>query len=92
MPRHIHYNEIIAWADGAEIQREQFDGVWLDDARPGWSPHERFRVKPRTIKRSGWINLNGHQDAFASKEAAEAMKFSGAIATVYVEWEETVNE
>ena len=55
---HKHCELIKAWADGAEIQRDKLSGNgWVDDPDPTWSTYHRYRIKPKTIKRQGWINL-----------------------------------
>ena len=47
MAKHKHHNEIIAWANGAEI--EYFDAPWCE-WRPEtdflWEDNVQFRVKP----------------------------------------------
>ena len=47
MTKHIHYDTIIAWANGAAI--EMFDihtETWWDVARPSWYASINYRVKP----------------------------------------------
>jgi len=45
-----HADNIIAWAQGAEIQRWDgwFQGVeqWVDELSPTWYKDSRYRVKP----------------------------------------------
>ena len=52
MTKHIHYKEIIAWANGAEIelQASNFEEpphvIWVDDPYPDWKPQNKYRIKP----------------------------------------------
>jgi hypothetical protein len=48
--RHAHFNEIVAWANGAAIQSQRRNGDWYDDDEPHWYPDVAYRVKPETIK------------------------------------------
>ena len=56
MPKHVHAELIKLWADGAEIQREEFyynrETQWVDDHRPTWHCDNNYRLKPKpkTIK------------------------------------------
>lgn len=44
---HIHKDLIIAWANGAVIQRkDDIDGAWKDCAVPVWNPDNEYRIKP----------------------------------------------
>ena len=50
MTKHIHYDTIIAWANGAAI--EMFDihtETWHDVARPSWYASINYRVKPQPM-------------------------------------------
>ena len=45
--RHKHADEIIAWANGAQIQ--YYDAImrrWSDNENPKWYEEIKFRVKP----------------------------------------------
>jgi len=44
---HIHKDTIIAWANGAQIQYQDFEGEWFDvqSYSPSWSEGTNFRVK-----------------------------------------------
>lgn len=44
-------NEIIAWANGATIQRSEYGGPFADDDSPDWGAHGgvTFRVRPERI-------------------------------------------
>lgn len=42
-----HYDLIIAWANGAEIQvKEIGSGRWLDRENPQFAEHLKYRIKP----------------------------------------------
>ena len=45
MKPHVHAKLIKAWADGAEIQVKNDDGVWRD-AEPLWCDYKEYRIKP----------------------------------------------
>jgi hypothetical protein len=45
---HVHQKEIIAWANGEEIQvRGQRGGCWYPAKLPEWLLHQQYRVKPK---------------------------------------------
>ena len=45
--RHKHAEEIIAWANGAEIQLYQIGmGKWIDTLDPSWLEVTQYRIKP----------------------------------------------
>lgn len=45
--RRPHYDLIIAWANGAEIQmKRERDGKWIDRENPAWDPAVEYRIKP----------------------------------------------
>ena len=46
MKRHKHYDLILAWANGAVIQNEYNNGIWLDEDFPYWYPDNNYRIKP----------------------------------------------
>ena len=95
--RHKHCELIKAWAEGSEIQA-QANGQWIDERNPLWFEKMEYRIKPRTVKREGWVNLykcyrrslplTGDQVHSTQKEAIKLG--DGCFATVKVEWEETV--
>jgi hypothetical protein len=47
MTKHTHYNLIIEWANGAQIQcfNEDTD-TWYDSEKPMWYDDKSYRVKP----------------------------------------------
>jgi hypothetical protein len=48
--KHTHYDLIVAWANGAEIQSCLSDGTWVDEVSPCWLYAIEYRVKPKMIK------------------------------------------
>jgi hypothetical protein len=46
MTKHIHYESIMAWANGAAIEMEDATmGTWHDTANPSWYDNLTYRVK-----------------------------------------------
>ena len=46
MSKHKWYNEIVAWASGAEIEFKGRDGIWDDAPNPNWNASVEYRIKP----------------------------------------------
>ena len=47
--RHKHADEIIAWANGAEIQiyvSKRGDWMWVDTCEPMWLESAKYRINP----------------------------------------------
>jgi len=96
MTRHKHADVIHAWAEGAEIQKFCGDGWYNDSDTPEWFEDCEYRIKPRTVKMEGWVNIgsinpNGRyvgSTIFDSKESALLNKQLTWVATVKIEWEE----
>ena len=100
MTRHKHYSEIIAWAEGAEIEgRGDSDKEWVSDINPGWFIDCQYRIKPKTVKREGWVNIyraspeslvpRNSGGVHKTEEIAKSFAGDGCVATLRVEWEET---
>jgi hypothetical protein len=47
--KHKHYDLILAWANGAEIQLLARDNEWCD-IRPQWKDDSTYRIKPKMVK------------------------------------------
>ena len=95
MARHKHADVIHAWAEGEKIQyRLDDDDVWHDVKNPGWSECNQYRVKPKTVKREGWVALFNNGRDFPSccgiYETEELCReINGNTAKVVrIEWEE----
>jgi len=51
MEKHVHYETIIAYANGEDIQfRINDDGKWSDIEHPAFYNRYQYRVKPTAIK------------------------------------------
>ena len=50
MKPHKHSELIKAWADGAEIERKNYNGDWesCNDSMLIWSPSNEYRIKPES--------------------------------------------
>ena len=105
MPRHKHADVIIAWANGETVQ--QFNGedgetaYWVEwNNACGITPafdYGRWRIKPKIVKREGWVNVYKSSvctalvsDAYPSKESADINKSPDRLACIRIEWEEEV--
>ena len=97
MKPHKHAALIHAWADGAEIQKFCGDGWYDDSDTPEWYEDVKYRIKPRTVKREGWVNLCRYEGERIHARSVIYDNFAGAtkhkdhvghIATVKIEWEE----
>jgi len=44
--KHKHYDMIVAWANGAQIEVEEPEGNWTPLPIPQWYEHNRYRVMP----------------------------------------------
>lgn len=97
MTRHKHADLIHAWADGAEIQVKYLDGSWVDELYPCFYPNNEYRIKPKIVKREGWVNIYRQPSieypevlccVHPTEKVAKGMASVEVIATVKVEWEE----
>ena len=101
MARHKHSDIIHAWADGAEIQVKNLNGEWMNTPDPCWTDSVEYRIKPKIVKREGWVNIyRAHNPEMpderpgsycylhAAEEAAKTKARDDLVATVKVEWEE----
>jgi hypothetical protein len=46
MAQHKWHKEIKAWADGAKIEYDRGDSIWIETVDPMWHNHVEYRVKP----------------------------------------------
>jgi len=94
--KHRHYDVIVAWADGEEI--EFFDeGFWYPiSAVPDWSSSQ-YRIKPKRIKKEGWVNVYpvGYLDCKyvgyvweLKEDADKKAETEPPVACIRIEWEE----
>lgn len=91
---HKHCNLIVAWANGADIQYLDVNGMWTDCSKDGphWDDETEYRIKPKTVKREGWVNVYDYNDAsiWPSKEEADSRATAWRKACIRIEWEEEV--
>jgi hypothetical protein len=90
---HVHREIIHAWADGADIQYLRLDGVW--DDIPPLNESNEYRIKPRTVKREGWVAMYTQADGFSyvqrnicDSEDDVKQICPNAKAIIKIEWEE----
>ena len=96
MARHKHADVIIAWANGEEIEwRHGNDGAWQEKISSEWFLENEYRIKPKIVKREGWVNIYKSSvctavvsDAYPSKESADINKSPDRLACIRIEWEE----
>ena len=92
---HKHRDVIIAWANGSQIQFFDVD-EWIDchEDGPRWHEEKRYRVKPKIVKREGWVALFNNVRDFPSccgiYETEELCReINGStVKVVRIEWEE----
>ena len=89
--KHKHYDVIVAWAAGEEIQYE-LKGSWIDINEPDWYETINYRIKPKRVKKEGWVNVyKGSLLAVHTvKDVADDARIIGKerIACIRIEWEE----
>ena len=60
--KHKHYDCIVAWAEGAEIQRLIKDYGWCDTPHPTWIDNTEYRIKPEPrpdiVQEMHWTRFN----------------------------------
>lgn len=47
MAQHKWHKEIKAWADGAEIEYDRGDSIWIETPDPMWHNDVKYRIKPQ---------------------------------------------
>jgi len=93
--RHKHAEVIIAWANGEEIEVmfTPSEG-WVDTSKPKWHEQFEYRIKPKRVKKEGWVNV--YPDKYENYEvryhrtqyAADRHATPGRITCIRIEWEE----
>ena len=91
--KHRHYDVIVAWANGEEVQyRGPSVTSWIDDPDPTWSGGE-YRIKPKRVKKEADVVVYKTSDGVIKAYVS----FLGPILQVYnaalikvipLEWEE----
>jgi hypothetical protein len=62
MAKHKHYDCIVAWAEGKQIEALRPNGQWVDVNNPYWGEEYDYRVKPEPKADQviyGCVQLNG---------------------------------
>ena len=87
--RHRHADVIIAWANGEEIEYELAPGNWIPVVCPSWNLSINFRIKPKRVKKEGWVNVYPPYTGilYANKEIADRDAIGGRVACIRIEWE-----
>jgi hypothetical protein len=58
--KHKHYDYIVAWAEGKEIQCKDHYGDWITVlGATSWSESNEYRIKPRPFRAFREVPLNG---------------------------------
>lgn len=95
---HKHRDAIIAWANGADIQFFDVD-EWIDchEDGPRWHEEKRYRIKPKVVKREGWVNVYPSMSyaayigyVFETQKEADRDEDAGRLACIRIEWEEEI--
>lgn len=71
--KHKHAELIKQWADGAEIQLQEYNGSWHGTDSPQWRMDSAYRIKPEP--RPQW-----QQDLIDAAKAGKVVEFYDAIA------------
>ena len=101
--KHKHYDVIVAWAAGEEIEYKNPHGEWilLQTEFPYFHHSVQHRIKPKLVKKEGWVNVYKATEryhigmacvsnAYATKEEALADRRINPepTDTIRIEWEE----
>lgn len=77
MTKHPHYDVIIAWAEGAEVQvfRHEYDGYyWEDTATPNFNIDFDYRIKPAEklplTDVNDWVSKPHREDITRAEEVS----------------------
>ena len=73
MTKHKWHKEIIAWADGAEIEMNSY-GNWVKVNEPSWATTTEYRIKPQPKEPKYlyvYANTNGEPSIFTIKKPYE---------------------
>ena len=88
--RHIHAEVIHAWAEGEEVQMNCY-GRWVPvGEQPQWLCHIEYRIKPKLVKKEGWLNIYGEGGCYlyATKADADNGSYRARKACIHITWEE----
>ena len=60
--KHKHYDCIVAWAEGKQIQYKNSDGIWVDSNCPHWAELTEYRIKPELKIKYFWLDSDDGDD------------------------------
>ena len=90
---HKHADIIKAWADGEEIEwryasKENWEDLTVK--HPVFDAIFEFRIKPKRVKKEGWVNVYSQSSACIcpTKETADKHAAPHRKACIRIEWEE----
>lgn len=92
--KHPHYDVIVAWASGEEIEFRGGDFVnwqsWENEYTPSFYASHEWRIKPKRIKKEGWVNVYPAYCGSVHRTENEANKsaLGTRVACIRIEWEE----
>jgi hypothetical protein len=91
--RHKHYDVIHAWAEGEKIEsRLNAECEWGENTNPSWNEGIEYRIKPKTVKKEGWVNVykGSLLTVHTVKHCADNANILGKekIACIRIEWDE----
>ena len=92
MNRHKHYDAIIAYANGAEIEIQDNDGNWKFVKNPSWVEEMEYRIKPAEKKLTPcylWARNDGSITSCLYSEN-EASKLLNNEYPIKLLWSETM--
>ena len=95
--KHPHYDVIVAWAAGEEVEYRSMHtkGEWIGIPKgdtPQFNSNTDYRIKPKRVKKEGWVNVfegpwfvvhTNEERAHLDKSAV-----SKKLACIRIEWEE----
>ena len=93
--KHKHYDVIVAWAAGEEVEIKDDDGVWVSFKNTKhviFYEDMEYRIKPKRVKKRGWVNVySGNASGmsiYANKKEADFWAREHRVDCVRIEWEE----
>jgi hypothetical protein len=91
MPRHKHADVIIAWANGEDVEYKAGKD-WYNVINPVWDEEMEYRIKPKIVKREGWVNVyknNRLLFIYESKKDADTAECAyRRIDCIHIKWKE----
>jgi len=80
MAQHKWYNEIVAWASGAEIEMKFPDTDWMQNMNLMWDlGNAEFRIKPTPKEPQYLYAYQGRTDVWLSLQPLDTSNYIGKI-------------